>query len=197
MKGRNIITILLLLAVLISNGCLFDPRDPDPPGTGEEDCWVIPHSERDVFENLECGLGATGNSSYERILHPSFTFVPRLEDEMELGSEVFEGWDKDVELEVITRLKGEYQGERKVQFGDENGVFDRESIEVGRAEFEGPYMFVLDRSDGSPPDTLSGKAIFYVEKLTQGWVLKTWEDIDVNGNYSTSGYLRGSLRGSS
>jgi hypothetical protein len=196
MKGRREIGILVLLLIAFSSGCLFDPRDPEEPGSGEEDCWVVPNSEKDVFQNLECGLQSTGNSSYERILHPEFTFVPRLEDAVALGPEVFEGWDKDIELDVITRLKGDYQGERSVHFGDENGVFDRESVEVGWAEFEGPYMFVLDLGDGSPPDTLSGKAIFFVEKLTQGWQLKRWEDIDINGNYSTSGYLRGSLRGS-
>jgi hypothetical protein len=102
-------------------------------------------------------------------------------------------------MEMLTRLKGIFLGERQVQFGDENMVFEREDIDVpatGFAEFEGVYLMTLDPGDGSPVEYYAGKAVFYLEKQTQGWMLTKWEDIDVSGSYATSGYLRGTLRGS-
>ena len=195
MRGREFIVVLLLALVVTTCGCLFNPRDPEPPGQEDEDPWVNPIAPKNVFLNLQTGLKNKSNSNYERSLDPSYTFVPRPEDEAALGSDVFANWTKNVELDVITRLKGEYLGERTVQFGDENLTFERESIEVGKAEFEGDYEIVLNRKDGSK-ETYAGKAIFYIEETTQGWVLKKWEDIDVSGTNPTSGYLRGTLRGS-
>ena len=131
----------------------------------------------------------------ERSLHEDFTFLPRPEDRTELGDEAFDGWDKSVEMDYVTRLKGIYLGDRLVQFGDERGEFEREDVAVGRAEYEGNYIMTLDVGDGSEPEIYEGRAIFVIVEANQGWMLLSWEDVDVIGTNPTSGYLRGTLRG--
>jgi hypothetical protein len=199
MRVRRTALILLPILLFTAGGCLFEPRDAESPDSGDEATWITPNLPKDVFVNLTTGLAADANSNYERSLGQSFTFTPLPEDEAALGSEVFAGWNKDIEMEFLTRLKGIFLGERTVQFGDENMVFEREDIDVpapGFAEFEGEYLLTLDPGDGSPVEHYAGKAVFYLEKQTQGWMLTKWEDIDVSGSYPTSGYLRGTLRGS-
>ncbi|HER44109.1 MAG TPA: hypothetical protein ENO08_06585 [Candidatus Eisenbacteria bacterium] len=199
MRSARALTAILPVLFLVAAGCIFEPREAESPDAGEEATWITPNLPKDVFVNLTTGLAADANSNYERSLSQDFTFVPLPEDVGALGAEVFEGWNKEIEMEFLTRLKGIFLGERTIQFGDENMVFDREDIDVpatGFAEFEGEYLMTLDPGDGSPVEHYAGRAIFYLEKQTQGWMLTKWEDIDVSGSYPTSGYLRGTLRGS-
>lgn len=191
---RGMLATALLLLIHSTAGCIFDPRDPEPPETGEQDPWIVPNTPKDVFLNLASGLASSKNSNYERSADPAFRFHPRPEDEASLGSAVFADWTKDVELSWLTRIKEVYAGQRTVQFGDRDGRFPIEDIQVQQATFEGPYLMALDPGDGSPVDTLAGIARFVVLQGAQGWVLTEWRDLDVNGNYATSGYLRGALR---
>lgn len=196
MRTKTIVTAITLILLVAGNGCIFEPRDAESPDTGGGGTWITPNLPKDVFLNLMSGLEADANSNYERSIDESFTFIPLQEDIVALGSEVFDGWNKEIEMEMLNRLKGIFLGERIIQFGDENMVFEREDVEVGYAEFEGEYVLTLDPGDGSDPEVYAGRAIFYLEKGTQGWILTKWEDIDVSGSFPSSGYLRGTLRGS-
>lgn len=183
-------SVLLLLAA----GCIFDPRDPEPPVSDEGGDWIVPKSPKDVFLNLTSGLAAAGNSNYERSLADDFTFIPRDQDRLQFPDGTFDDWTKVVEMEILDRIKGDYQGDRISQFGDENGVFPKEDVQVGMAEFEGPYRWTLDRGDGSEPEVYSGTARFFLRQGTAGWVIYKWEDVDVIESYPTSGNLRGTFR---
>ena len=189
---RTVISILssILLSALLA-GCLFDPRDPDEPGVGGDECWIVPNSPKDVFSNLDCGLVSAGNSSYDRSLADDFTFIPKPGDE---GAGSFDDWGKQQELDVLNRLKSEFQGERTARFGDDEGIFEKENVSVGRAEYQGRYLITLDPGDGTGPQVYGGKAIFIIVETSTGWVLQSWEDYDVLESYPTSGILRGAYQ---
>jgi hypothetical protein len=182
-----------MLILISSHGCIFEPRKAEQPGGGTEDKWIVPNAAKDVFVNLKSGFASKNNSNYDRSLDPAFVFVPRTEDVANLPSGALDDWTKQVELDFLTRLKGEYPKARNIQFGDADGNFEKENVEVGRAVFEGSYIMTLDPGDGVV-QTYAGIARFTVVNGTQGWVLVSWEDLDVNGNHSTAGYLRGRLR---
>jgi hypothetical protein len=192
---RAAITALLLAAVLAGSGCLFEPRQAEPPLDETEGDWVVPKTPKDVFLNLVTGMASAGNSNYERSLAEVFTFIPRDQDRLQFPDGTFDDWTKGVEMDVLTRIKGDYQGERIATYGDENGNFPKEDIQIGWAEFEGPYSWTLHRGDGSDPEIYSGTARFYLEEGTSGWIIVKWEDIDVIESYPTSGNLRGTFRG--
>ena len=196
MRARIILITVAMILGVTAGGCVFEPREAEEPDTGGGGTWIAPNQPKDVFLNLMSGLEADANSNYERSLDQNFTFIPLPEDVVALGSEAFEGWNKEIEMEMLNRLKGIFLGERAIQFGDEDMVFDREDEYSGRWEFEGEYIITLDPGDGSDVETYAGRAIFYLEKMTQGWMLTKWEDIDVSGSFPSSGYLRGILRGS-
>jgi len=188
--GRVAPIILLLLVV---GGCIFEPREPEQPGGGEETNWIVPLTANDVFLNLTSGFSAAGNSNYERSLHEEFTFKPRPEDEAAIGGDAFENWDKSVEMEFLTRLKGEYPVKRSIRFGDENGHLKKVKEQAGLVEFEGEYR--IEISAGADVEVYAGKARFIMVETSLGWMLKEWEDYDIVGSYPTSGILRGRLRG--
>ncbi len=195
MNVKKTIFLVLLVGFVGMAGCIFEPREAEIPESDEGGDWITVGMPKDVLANLASGLAAASNSNYERSLHEDFVFIPRPEDRDNLGADVFEGWDKGVEMAFLTRLKGVYLGERLIQFGDENMVFEREDITVGRAEFEGDYVMTLDPDDGSDPEIYEGRAIFIIVEANQGYMLLSWEDVDVIGSNPTSGYLRGTLRG--
>lgn len=188
MKGRNLAASVLVVVLFAAGGCLFEPRTAEKPSGGDDACWIVPNTPTDVFLNLNCGLASAGNSSYDRSVSSEFTFIPRPGYD---GPGNFEEWDKDEELDVITRIKGDYQGERSMQFGKEDGTWEDKNIEVQKAWYKGPYYIRLNRGDGSDEEIFAGKAIFYVEQTTKGWVLAKWEDIDIIGSYPTSANIRG------
>lgn len=191
---RAAITALVLAALLAGGGCLFEPRQAEPPLDETEGDWVVPKTPKDVFLNLVTGMASAGNSNYERSLAETFTFTPRDQDRLQFPDGTFDDWTKGVEMDVLTRIKGDYQGERTATYGDENGNFPKEDIQIGWAEFEGPYSWTLELGDGSDPEIYSGTARFYLEEGTSGWILVRWEDVDVIDSYPTSGNLRGTFR---
>lgn len=191
---RSAVIAIILAALLAGGGCLFEPREAEPPLDEGEGDWIVPKTPKDVFLNLASGLASAGNSNYERSLADEFTFIPRDQDRLQFPDGTFDDWIKDVELDVLSRIKGDFMGERAAQFGDENGQFAREEVQVGWAEYEGQYRWTLDPGDGSEPEIYAGTAVFYIEERTSGWVLVRWEDIDVIGSYPTSGNLRGTFR---
>ena len=185
---------LLLLAAIAPEGCIFEPRTAETPGSGTDPYpWIVPTRPKDVFVNLKSGLASNLDSNYERSLDAAFTFIPSADAEnIYPGS--FDGWTKGVELEFLTRVKTLYVGARSGQFGDANLNFTYEDERVGLAIYEGTYTITLNLGDGSPAVVYAGIARFTVVQGTQGWVLSIWEDIEASGANPTSGILRGALR---
>jgi hypothetical protein len=191
MKRCVAFVVIIWLLGGLSAGCIFDPREAERPAGEDDTCWIPPNAPTDVFSNLDCGLESAGNSSYERSLEPDFVFIPRPGYD---GPGDFEGWDFSQEMDFITKLKGDYQGERSIRFGDEEGKFERKDIATSVATYWGEYMITLDRGDGSEPDIFAGKAEFQIVRGTKGWVIKKWEDYDIIGSYPTSANIRGSYQ---
>ena len=191
---RYLIGALVFAAAIAQAGCLFEPREPEEPGTATEQYpWVIPNRPKDVFTNLRSGLASNLDSNYERSLDPNFTFIPSDDALSVYPGSFVDPWTKAVELDVLTLIKTNYTGARNVQFGDANLNFDKENEQVGLATYEGPYTITLTLGDGSS-ETYAARAVFTIVQGSQGWVLKSWEDIEASGTNPTSGILRGALR---
>jgi hypothetical protein len=184
MKKRTIF-LLMAMVLALNSGCLFTPRDAEEPGE-DTDPWTVPNVPKDVFINLGSGFHAIANSNYERSLSDEFVFIARPIDWPD-----FIAWNKDDEMAFLDRLKGDYTGERTIQFGDEFGIFTDKDEGVTAAWYEGEYEITLYSADGSDPDIFTGIARFYLEKGSVGWVMIRWDDLDVAGDeYSTATFLR-------
>jgi hypothetical protein len=186
---------LLLLATIVEEGCIFEPRTAQPPASGADAYpWILPYVPKDVFANLKSGLASNNDSNYERSLDDSFTFIPS-PDAAAIYPEKFANWTKKTELDVLKSIKLDYVGARTVQFGDANLNFRIEDEQGAIAVYTGAYAITLNPGDGSPALIYEGEAIFTIIKGTQGWVLSRWEDTQAGtGGNPTSGILRGRLR---
>lgn len=185
---------VMIPMMIVCSGCIFEPRTPEEPSGEDKYKWITPNSPKDVFLNLASGLASNADSNYERSLYANFTFIPTDQDATNLGADKFADWTDDVELEWLARVKTGYVGARTVQFGDKNGNFTIESVEVGKATYEGSYEITLEPTAGATKETYAGIARFTLAYVTQGWVIIEWRDLEASGEHPTSGYLRGTLR---
>ena len=190
---KRFITYGLIAALVAASsaGCIFEPREADDPAGEDDTCWIPPNAPTDVFSNVNCGLESAGNSSYERSLEADFAFIPRPGYD---GPGNFEAWDFDQEMDFVTKLKGDYPGERSIRFGDEDGKFENKDVTTNSATYWGEYRITLTRTPDGEPEIYAGRAEFQIVRGTQGWVLKKWEDYDIIGSYPTSANIRGSYQ---
>ncbi len=194
MKGFDKLRAVVLAGLVVFQSCgILEPREAQAPETTQETQWVVPNTPKDVFLNLKSGFASTKDSNYDRSLDPTFTFVPLAQDVNLCPPGAFDNWTKDVELQVLRRIKGDFPASRAIQFGTgADMLFTKQNIEGRNAYFEGEYVITLNA--GSGPQTYAGIARFTVYQGTLGWVLTKWEDIDIKGTDPTAGFLRGSMR---
>jgi hypothetical protein len=185
---------MLILMMIGSSGCLFEPRTPDHPSGTDEYPWVSPNVYPDALHNLTTGFASNVDSNFQRSLDESFTFLPTPEDETNLGADKFANWTKAVELEWLRSIKTLYLGARTLHFGDANGAFPVKIETRSQVILEGEYQLSLEPSPGAPKEVYAGIARFTLVQSTQGWVMSEWKDISASGTDPTAGYLRGTLR---
>jgi len=186
---------LLILVMIVSNGCLFEPRTAEKPSGTDQYPWVTPYVFANVLRNLSTGFASNVDSNYQRSLDDAaFTFIPTDADAIAIGPEKFANWTKAVESEWLGRIKTLYVGARTLRFGDENGTFTSKIEQVNKVVLEGEYEMTLEPTAGAPKEVYAGIARFTLVQGTQGWVMGEWRDLVASGTNPTSGYLRGTLR---
>ena len=192
MLAKRLVTMAVALSLMMS-GCLFDTRDPEPPGDNNTGCAAItldvPNA---VFEALTCALESEQDAAYERVLSQAFLFSPTQQDSLDqtfAGTDVYNGWNKDVEMEVFRLLQSDAQA-LAVDFTP--------SIQINQTTF---VRFSVDYelrvvNTVTPTDTLvyAGIAEFDVRNENGNWRLTFWNEIDSAPGMQTWGFLKGILR---
>ncbi|UCF78245.1 MAG: hypothetical protein JSW03_09085 [Candidatus Eiseniibacteriota bacterium] len=102
------ITLCLLFTTALVCGCgLFEPRVPDPPGTGGTP-WIPPTEPESVFVNLKNSLEGKIILNYGQCFTDDFAFHPDPSDSVDLFAlyswDVYENWTLDVEKTVTQTL---------------------------------------------------------------------------------------------
>ena len=182
---------LLAAAVLFAtaSGCVFEPREADAPGSDAESTWVPADVPSKVFINLRTGVEDLTGVNYERSLNPNFTFIPTPEDENQLGSEVFEDWDVDVEKQVLQKILGD-ASLAEVSFVNPENILGTSVT----ATFKSPYILKITNQAGDVVDEYQGIAEYDMVKVGSGWQIVQWRDIEFVGGFATWGFLRGNNR---
>jgi hypothetical protein len=178
----------LTVCLFFTMGCsIFDTRDPEPPG-GDTTPWLSPTVPSFVFTNMTNGLEDLTGVNYDKSIAETFTFIPMPADVDKLGPEVYENWTRTVEVEVTQRFLAT-ASKVEVAFISPEQVLDQDPF----AAFEGPYEMTITDSQGGK-ETYKGKARFNMQRLSQGWHLIGWEDLEGVEGFATWGYLRGVTR---
>ncbi len=185
--------IMGMAGAVALGGCLFDIRDPVPPGSGPEACpSAIPSSADSVVVNFARSMDckADGLGLYEQTLGPSFSLVLDPQDVLDLpiGAQRDSlGRDADIQAQeiVVDQITDQFRF-----------TFDEVEPERGaqRVFYENmPYTLELYVQEGDTTrvtDVYSGTVdLTIVEEQVGTWVVSRWVDHrDTSGN-STLGWL--------
>lgn len=189
-KSKYLMTALVLaLFFAVAPGCVFEPRDAEAPGTDSGSTWEPANVPSKVFINLRTGVEDLTGANYERSLNPNFTFIPTPEDENQLGKEVFENWDVDVEKQVLQKTLGD-ASIAEVSFVNPSNLLGTSTT----ATFKSPYILKLTNATTGDVNEFQGVAEYDMVKVSSGWQLLQWRDIEFVEGFATWGFLRGNNR---
>jgi hypothetical protein len=178
----------LIAGLIFATGCLFEPREANPPDSGST--WIKPDFPNKVFTNMETGLEDLSGGNYERSIGVTFTFIPLPGDVAQLGQEAFNGWNAEIELNVLQKLLGD-ASKIEVAFTSLNAVKQEGNLSQWEASYN---LEITPLSDPSVKEIYQGKARFDFLNGSKGYELVQWEDIEAVVGFPTWGYLRGILR---
>lgn len=192
MLAKRLVTMAVALSLMMS-GCLFDTRDPEPPGDNNTGCAAITLDvSNKIFEALTCALESEQDAAYERALSQNFVFSPTQQDSLDqtfAGTDVYNGWTKDVEMEVFRLLLSDAQA-ISVNFVTRALINKNEFVRYN-VEYTLSVVNVV-----APTDTFryGGTAEFDVRNEGGNWRLTFWNEIDSAPGMQTWGFLKGILR---
>jgi hypothetical protein len=93
---------LLLAGAVLLSGCLFSPRDPEPPGTGVQIDYLPKSSPANVWANIQKSLEASHAPGWaDNISQIEFRYIPDDEALDSFPAGTFDGWDRAREISFI------------------------------------------------------------------------------------------------
>jgi len=196
-NARSLIQVMLLSAMLMSaGGCLFSPRDPEVPTSGQSIPYLARVSPENVWENLQVSLNFSDTFGWEENFHAEFTYLPDSEAESQFPG-VFVGWNLEKELNFIGNYYASGVSNLSLMRNDEFNLPEPVGDEV---RWEGViyYIRVTDPSDGSET-RYRASAIITFRLEGNFWYVYRWEDQigesdpDSEQILPTMGVLRGTF----
>ncbi len=186
-----------VLALLVG-GCLFEPRDPEPPSTGDSIPYLPRTEVKNVWTNLELALRNTDTFGWEENISPDFTYIPDGDTVSELGP-IFGDWNVERERIFIANFFDSGVTIEAKMRDDEFEIPD----DGGASEvpWEGViyYLEVTSTAEGSTTRyRCSAKITFRLEG--NFWYVYQWEDQtrqsdpdNVDQQLPSMGVLRGNF----
>ncbi len=195
MKIRFAWPMMILTALMFFSGCLFEPRDAEPP-TGEPIPYLPRTDPKKVWENLQLSLNYNDSFGWEENLHVDFTYLPDSEAELQFPG-VFVGWDLAKEMSFITNFYSSGVSNLSEMRDEDFIVPDPVGTEVVWEDVI-YYLRVTNASDGSETRyRATAKITFRFEG--NFWYVYSWEDLigesdpDNSNTLPTMGVLRGTF----
>ncbi len=99
----------IIMLGVVSSGCLFEPRDPAPPGTNVIQ-YLDPSDPDNVLENLERSLNGLDPAGYERMLSDDFVYEPDGDTMANYPAVDWESWDRAKEVAFVTSFLSNVTG---------------------------------------------------------------------------------------
>ena len=177
MKGLRVIQpriVVLLLSVLVLAGCIFNPRDPEPPSVGSVVSYNPRNSPRNVWENLQISLQNNDSFGWEENTSADFIYIPDTGAANQFPG-VFTGWNYEREKSFINNFYSTPGVSNLAKMrNDDFNVPEPSGTEV---VWEGViyYVRVTDTNDGSE---IRYRASAMITFRLEGnfWYIYRWED---------------------
>jgi len=194
-KKAQLALPVILLSLVVFSGCLFEPREPDPP-TGDPIPYLPKTDPRKVWENLQLSLNYGDSFGWEDNLHSDFTYIPDSEAEAQFPG-AFVDWDLAKEVSFISSYYSSGVNNLSKMRNNDFVVPEPVGDEV---RWEGViyYLKATNVSDGAEV-RYRASAIITFRFEGNFWYVYRWEDQigegdPDNGNIlPTMGVLRGTF----
>jgi hypothetical protein len=189
--------VTTVLGCLLFGGCLFAPREAEPPQTGEIVRYLEQISPDAAWDNLETSAEATHAPGWEAAISPtSFLYIPDSDAESQFPG-AFVGWDRDREIAFINAF---YNAEVTIVALMRNPDFKVPPSSGSVSIWENVIydMTVTSTVDGSSV-RYRGSAIITFSLVGNFWYISEWRDQqgesdpDTGQLLSTMGVLRGNF----
>lgn len=186
-----------LLALFQAGGCLFVPRDAEPPETGNIVRYLEQIAPVNTWDNLETSLNATHTPGWEGAISPtSFLYEPDSATENQFPG-VFAGWNRDRELAFINGL---YNSEVTIVAQMRNPEFVVPPSSGSESLWE-DVIYDVTVTSVNPPSTIRYRGLADIKFTLEGnfWYISEWHDRQGESDpgsgqlLSTLGVLRGSF----
>lgn len=187
-----VLCLVVVWSMALVSGCsIFEPREAQPPRDVAESgvSYVPPNDASGVFANLKSGIeNLLDGANYKRSLSEDFNFIALLDDQVDLGTEVYDNWSKEVEEDVLDFMLA---GADSIQVEFSPSVSQDETDFV---QFRVEYYLRIVLIGGAGTEVYRAVAEFDVRRTSGQWELDLWREIEPVGDFTSWGYLKGYYR---
>jgi hypothetical protein len=194
-RGRLIPVLLLVVPLL--GGCLFEPREAEPPASTDPIPYVPQTSARNVWSNVELALNNTDVAGWDQNLSSDFRYVPDSQTESAYPTVDWANWDKSQEIDFVQSW-----------FGSDITIVS-DMIRDGSQNTNDPggqfgtwdLIYLVRVTDQFGGETrYSGRAEIDFQLEGNFWYITRWEDLNgeedpdnPGSNLQTLGVVRGAI----
>lgn len=180
------IAALALAVVLLGAGCLFQPREPEPPTPTNEVVWVQPAALGNALGNMKRALDNKQLINYGRSFSPvSFEMVLDPADEAELGQNEFATWSASQEEQRMSGILSSTPATLTVYW------VPRDSLDLQQTRYYEDLNYRLEFRGPSGMAEYSGRVdLYFQDDGTGQWFITRWVDKRDGSSNRTWGWLR-------
>jgi hypothetical protein len=181
-----------LVTTLLFTSCLFDSRDAQPPNTGGTGGCILDSPER-AFFCMKQALASQQSGDYERSISENFVFSPTVADSLDqafTGVPVYDGWNKDVEMQTLNLLLDDTNF-TQVDFGTPSRLINKNTFVRWNVSYS-----LKTVTTAAPTDTVIYKGVAHIDVKNENgnWRVTFWDEAETVAGFSTWGFLRGIQR---
>ncbi|MBE0565895.1 MAG: hypothetical protein IH621_08070 [Krumholzibacteria bacterium] len=180
-----------LAALALCAGCIFDPRDPEPPSTASPVPYLPQTSSANVWANLERSLEAGHAPGWENNVNPDvFIYLPDSEAET-LFPGAFAGWDRAREVAFINNF---YNSGVTIEAQMKDDGFTPPPDTGSETVWEGViYDIIVTNPADNSTTRYRASAIITFSVAGNFWYISGWRDQQGESNPDNPGQLLSSM----
>ncbi|MCB1184992.1 hypothetical protein KDM41_16310 [bacterium] len=195
-RTLRIAALMVGLAGLVAPaGCLFEPREAEPPASGTTVVYFDKTSSANVWANLEKSLEAVHAPGWEdNISQNTFIYIPDTDAEAQFPG-VFNGWNRDKEVAFINSF---YNSDVTITAQMKDADFNAPPDTGAEVEWENVIYDITVTSNVDQSTTrYRGSAIITFRLEGSFWYVYQWRDQQGESDPGTGQLLptMGVLRG--
>lgn len=195
--ARGLVWLVLAALSPATAGCLFNPRQAEPPVAGDQISYDPQTSARNVWGNLQTALNATDPGGWDQNLSPDFRYYPDTETESIYPNVDWANWDQAREIAFVQ----DWFGSNISVAADMERPGSENTNDPSGDSGEWDLIYFVRVTDPTGNETrYSGRALIGFQLEGNFWYISYWRDLNgeedpdnPGSNLQTLGVVRGAI----